>query len=235
MTAIREVAKSTPGLRRVYSTLRRLFASHEAIFTAAYRSNRVSEMESVSGPGSELGRTELIVRALPMVFAELGVSTILDIPCGDCHWMSRVDMKAVNYIGADVVQALVKQNARRFEGKSMRFLHVNLIVDDLPQVDLVLCRDCLVHFSFSDIFKALRNICRSRSTYLLTTTFPSSVGNQDILTGQWRPLNLEVSPFCLPKPLRIINEGGTGPGATHSDKSLGLWLIEEVKQTLTNR
>jgi hypothetical protein len=146
--------------------------------------------------------------------------------------MSRVDLEGVQYIGADIVRELVVTNSRTFGEKRMRFLHLNLVADQLPQVDLVFCRDCLVHFSFGDIFKALRNICRSRSTYLLTTTFPTRVANQDILTGEWFPLNLEVAPFCLPKPLKIINEGCAVDGGMHSDKALGLWRIEQIESSL---
>jgi hypothetical protein len=148
--------------------------------------------------------------------------------------MSRVDLNGVNYIGADVVQELVEQNIRRF-GKRMRFLRLNLIADELPQVDLVLCRDCVVHFSSGDTFKALRNICRSKSTYLLTTTFASHGSNEDIPTGLWRPLNLEALPFCLPKPLQIIKEECPLDGGKHSDKSLGLWRIEDVEKAVTKR
>src|SRR5437870_2680824 len=117
LSMLREIAKTTPGVRGLYWTLRRVFASHEAIFTAAYRHNRVNGMESVSGPGSELHRTTIVARELPRIFREFRVSTILDIPCGDCNWMSHVELKSLIYIGADIVHELVEQNGRKFEGK----------------------------------------------------------------------------------------------------------------------
>lgn len=105
---------------------------------------------------------------------------------------------------------------------------MDLIGDKLPKVDLVLCRDCLVHFSFDDVFAALRNIVSSGSTYLLTTTFPEREANDDIRTGSWRPLNLERAPFHMPAPLRILNEGCTENGGIYHDKSLAFWRIAEI-------
>jgi hypothetical protein len=46
----------------------------------------------------------------------------------------------------------------------------DLTRDPLPKVDLVLCRDCLVHLSFDDIYESLDNLRRSGSMLLLTTT-----------------------------------------------------------------
>jgi hypothetical protein len=109
---------------------------------------------------------------------------------------------------------------------------LTLFASKLPTVDLIFCRDCLVHFSFDDIRRALQNICRSGSAYLLTTTFTEQRQNQDIVTGQWRQLNLELEPFSLPKPLSLINEDCTEGEGKFADKSLGLWRIEEIGKVI---
>jgi hypothetical protein len=93
-------------------------------------------------------------------------------------------------------------------------------------VDLVLCRDCLVHLSSKDAVAALRNLKRSGSTYLLATTFPEHTDNPDVITGYWRPINLELPPFALPRPMLMINEGCPERGG--ADKSLGLWRIADL-------
>ena len=72
------------------------------------------------------------------------------------------------------------------------------------------------------------NIKRSRILYLLTTTFPDCEENEDITTGDWRLLNLERPPFNLPPPIQLINEGCSESNGKYSDKSLGLWLIEDI-------
>jgi hypothetical protein len=44
-------------------------------------------------------------------------------------------------------------------------MRLDLTGDPLPRVDVVLCRDCLVHLSFQNIFRAFANLRRSGSRY----------------------------------------------------------------------
>ena len=65
--------------------------------------------------------------------------------------------------------------------------------------------------------------------YILTTTVPRCEANEDIVTGDWRVLDLERAPFHLPAPLRILNEGCTEGSGVFADKSLGLWRTEALR------
>jgi len=207
----------------------------ETIFTEMYHRNKAALPGSISGPGSDLDTTQVIRNLLPRLFRELKFSSLLDIPCGDFNWMRYVDLIGVKYIGADIIAELVESNRVDYAMENITFEHLNLIQDDLPKVDLILCRDCLVHFSFGDIFKALRNIVRSGTGYLLTTHFTERSKNHDIPTGGWRTLNLEISPFYLPQPLRILNEGYTGNEGRFRDKSLALWTVQAVQESLASQ
>jgi hypothetical protein len=208
-------------------------ADAENIFTNIYHGNAWHGKDSVSGTGSDTYQTRVVIRELPEVFVNFNIATMLDIPCGDFHWMSNVNTKSINYIGADIVNDLVGKNREKFRGEKVSFQKLDLMKDKLPKVDLVFCRDCLVHLSFKDIFLALHNICNSESKYLLTTTFTDRKKNHDIRTGQWRVINLEVAPFLLPRPLKIINEECTEDSGNYKDKSLGLWRIEDIRESLT--
>jgi SAM-dependent methyltransferase len=207
-------------------------SSTEQVFTEIFQRKRWAGSDSSSGPGSDLEQTRAIARELPGLFEEFGVSTVLDIPCGDLYWIHQVDLEGVRYIGADIVREIVERNRKEHTGENIRFEHLDLIRDDLPRVDLVLCRDCLVHFSYEDIRAALNNICRSGSNYLLATTFADRDDNRDILTGEWRPLNLCAPPLNLPKPIHVINEECTQDGGAYPDKSLGLWRLKDVREAL---
>ena len=79
---------------------------------------------------------------------------------------------------------------------------------------------------------ALNNLCSSKSKYLLTTTFTERTVNIDITTGEWRVLNLETSPFMLPRPLKIINEKCMENEGDYTDKALGLWKIADIRERL---
>ena len=102
------------------------------------------------------------------------------------------------------------------------------IKDTLPTSDIIFVRDCLVHLSFKNIFEAIENIKKSSSKYLLTTTFTDRDENIDIITGDWRPLNLEIKPFLFPAPEKIIIENCTEGEGKYKDKSMGLWSIKKL-------
>ena len=95
--------------------------------------------------------------------------------------------------------------------------------DRLPRTDLILCRDGLVHLTNHDILRALANFRRSGATWLLANTFVDREENPDIATGDWRPINLERSPFDLPPPLLLIDERCPAGAGAFRDKRLALW------------
>ena len=199
----------------------------ESVFTKIYKENFWEQDESVSGPGSSLTQTREIIRLLPELFSKFDIKSVLDLPCGDFNWMQHLDWSKIQYTGGDIVEPLIEKNQKKFAGSNLNFKVLNLLTDDLPQVDVIFCRDCLVHLSFEDIHKALKNILKSNSKYLLTTTFPPRE-NVDIITGDWRVLNLEKAPFNLPPPLFLLNEKCTEVEGNFADKSLGLWKIEQL-------
>ena len=242
MAKLKEIAKKIPVLPSLYRMLRNRYISYqlkskntEQVFTDIHRSNTWGGKDSVSGTGSDVYQTRIVIRELPAVFSDLGISTMLDIPCGDFHWMNNADLSGIEYTGADIVDGLIEKNTEQYGRDGVRFQKLNLIKDKLPKVDLVFCRDCLVHLSFEDILFALDNLCKSQSEYFLTTTFTGRTDNHDIATGQWRVLNLELAPFILPTPLKIVNEGCTEADGAYTDKALGLWRIADIRESLTRR
>jgi hypothetical protein len=181
--------------------------------------------ESSSGPGSTLEQTGKLILELPLLLHSLEIKTPLDLPCGDFNWMNKVDLQGILYFGAEIVPELVEQNRQAFGSPDRQFLELDMTRDPLPTVDLILCRDGLVHLSFDAITKALANFRQSGASYLLATTFPSHQENRDIETGDWRPLNLEADPLLLGKPELLLNENCPEEG--FEDKSLGLWSLSD--------
>jgi SAM-dependent methyltransferase len=195
------------------------------IFAETYHNRYWRSKESVSGRGSELGQTATLRAELPLLLQGLGVKTLLDLPCGDFNWMQYVELGNIEYIGADIVPELVERNNARYARTGRSFQHLDLLSDPLPRVDAILVRDCLVHLSFEHIEQALANIKKSGTKYLLTTTFPNVDSNEDIQTGHWRALNMELPPFALPQPFRLLNERCTEGKGAYADKSLAVFLV----------
>ena len=197
--------------------------STEETFRKIYRSNHWGAQER-SGAGASVDQAAVLAQ-LDTLIEQFGIRTLLDVPCGNFAWMRHLRAD-VHYIGGDVLPELARTNQERWGGPSRTFAAIDILKDALPAADLLLCRDCLVHFSFADAAAALRNIRRARCRWLLTTTFPNCTANEDIVTGDWRPLNLELPPFNLPAPHLLLNEQCTEGGDMFADKSLGLWRLE---------
>ena len=204
-------------------------SSVEAIFRDIYRRNHWGGTASRSGPGAALDQTTVLRQTLPGLLRHFAVETVLDLPCGDYSWMQLVDLPVASYIGADLLPDLIQPLQGRYADSRRRFVVLDLLVDELPHADLLFCRDCLVHLSFVDIRRAVANLLRADIPYLLTTTFPVTEQNEDIVTGDWRPLNLERPPFNLPAPAAVLNENCTEAGGVFADKSLGLWRTAELR------
>jgi len=139
--------------------------------------------------------------------------------------MSHVGL-AASYVGVDIVPELIDRNRRQYPGD--KFLLADIVSDDLPRADLVLCRDALVHYSFGKALEMLRNFRRSGAEWLLTTTFPGRDINHDAAMGGWRTLNLELPPFNFPPPDQLIVERCSERNGLYRDKSLGLWRFADL-------
>jgi hypothetical protein len=202
--------------------------STQETFIQIYQSNHWGADSSVSGHGSEADQTAEISVQIPKLVEELFIKHFLDVPCGDFNWFSKMEINLDSYLGGDIIQEIIEKNNQCFKNSWRSFQQLDLIKDPLPAADMLLCRDCLVHLSFDDILKAIENIRNSDITFLLTTTFPECHENEDITTGDWRILNLELAPFNFPAPIKIINEKCTEGDGTYADKSLALWKISDL-------
>lgn len=215
-----------PGARSPVDAVRHLALKEK--FSEVYDKNIFAGPESRSGAGSDLVQTEIIRREIPRIISQYGIDSILDAPCGDWCWMRKVDLGVKHYMGVDIVEQLIAINTKEFGRPGIEFLSADLSKDALPKVDLIFSRDCLVHLSYTDAMKILSNFKASGAKYLLTTTFADRSFNTDLGDGFWRPLNKQIAPFNFPKPLEIINEGCTEGNNEFTDKSLGLWRLQDI-------
>jgi hypothetical protein len=185
--------------------------------------------ESISGLGSEMNATAALRAELPRLLARLGVTSLLDAPCGDAGWIGAANL-GVRYLGIDIVPDLIERvQARAAAGGIDGAFHLaDITRDSLPQCDAILCRDCLVHLSFGNIERAVANFRRAGAAWLIATTFPGWQANHDCEDGDWRALNFERAPFCWGAPIELLNERCTEAGGSWGDKSLGVWRLAEI-------
>ena len=198
------------------------------VFTDLYKNNGWSGKESVSGPGSDYEQTKFLIPELNIMLKFLNIKSMLDVPCGDFNWMKKVDLNKISYHGGDIVEPLIKSNIKKYESNNVKFSVIDLVNDDLPTVDLIMVRDCLVHLPTNDVIKALINIKNSNSKYFLTTNFlwNHQEANQEIKVGEWRRINLQKEPYNFDYPQRIVIEGNIQ--SNDRDKTMSLWRVKDI-------
>ncbi len=191
-------------------------------FTAIYKNNLWNNEESKSGGGSTLRRTLQIRNKLPALLKKYNIRSICDAGCGDFNWMKHVDMGKTRYIGVDIVGDIIDTNKALYANERRQFVELDIINEKLPEVDLILCRECLFHLSFADIQTTISNFKANRSMYLLTTHFPNIERNVDVVTGSCRGLNWTLPPFHFPAPVITLSED-------RSSQCLALWRLDDLR------
>ncbi|WP_460735349.1 class I SAM-dependent methyltransferase [Lysobacter tyrosinilyticus] len=198
------------------------------IFDAIHAAKSWGDCESSSGPGSTRERAADFLPDLIALLRSLGTKTLLDAPCGDFNWTSPLADAVDRYIGVDIVPALIRSNRQRWSSPRRQFLCRDMVRQRLPTADLVLCRDALVHLSQANVLLALANLRRTGATYLAATTFVGDRSNQDIQTGEWRPLNMQRPPFNFPMPVALVDERCHHTDGIYSDKHIGVWRFADL-------
>ncbi len=206
---------------------------HLGTFTRYYRENFWGNSESVSGKGSTALTTEYVRNGIEFLLQALQIRSVLDLPCGDFNWMRLVNMPGIKYFGADIVVNLIRQDCQRYGKIDRDFMVLDGRYDRLPEVDLILCRDLVMHLPLSDIWRVLTNFCRSGSRYLLITQFLLQFGevpvNDEIEEGGFRAVDLCMPPFRFPAPIVQL------PEKQSPYKKLALWELETVARCLMAR
>ena len=205
---------------RLSQALRR--TSLATVFSEIHRTNAWRDPESVSGRGSTVARTKVITSQLPVLLQELNADSLIDAACGDFNWMRYVDLGSIKYTGVDIVPALVVRNRQLYQTDQRTFAVQDITKDRLPNADVILCRDCLIHLSFKSIKAAISNFKKTSATHLLCTTHSTVTENTDCADGSWRNINLRLPPFNFPQPVKLLIEDG------ELSKCLGVWRLADL-------
>jgi hypothetical protein len=158
------------------------------------------------GPGSTFGYTENLRLNLGSFLKKHNITSMIDAPCGDYSWMSVTDLPSIQeYIGGDIVEFLIEANQKKYPNHV--FKQIDLTRDTLPDVDLLFCRDCLLHLSFKDIDNVFKNISRSNIKYvLLSNWYEDSENSRDIQTGEARYISFLENPYNFSQPIDSITD-----------------------------
>lgn len=180
------------------------------IFLDYFEQSFWGNKDGSSGPNSAYDETPLLRENLQRLLEELNIQTLFDAGCGDANLFHFLNINFLeSYIGAECVESLSRQNQQQFSDRvNMSFVTQDIVEDDMPKVDLILCRD-VVHYLPNDLVqKFLENCLQSGSKYLLIThnTHSPDSANSPTQAGIFRPVNLTQTPFNYPAPIQTIKE-----------------------------
>lgn len=203
-------------------------------FTEIYKANYWGSDESVSGHGSTFEGTANLRAKLPEIIEKYSIKSIFDAPCGDFNWMRHVlKQNDLDYTGGDIVLSLIESLNVNYRGEGTRFIHLDLTKDKFPYADMMICRDCLFHLSYQDTRLVLQNFVDSKIPYLLTSTHGNSntFQNKDILTGNFRHIDLFSAPYHFPRDVafQIVEQEVPGPR-----REICLWTRGQIISALKN-
>jgi|RhiMetdeSRZDD1v2_1073273.scaffolds.fasta_scaffold800379_1 methyltransferase family protein len=198
------------------------------IFTGIYEDNIWKNAESISGHGSTLEYTKGVRAALPVIFDQLKIRSMVDAPCGDFNWMRTVPLEGIRYCGIDIVPRLIDENNIRYGSGDIRFVCGDITRTTFPDADLLFCRDCLFHLSFSDIGGFLQSFVDSKIKYLMTTTHknPYRFRNVDITTGDFRVIDLFQFPLGFPRDVLFHVDDYLAPDPP---REMCIWSAQQIR------
>ena len=186
---------------------------------------------SLSGAGSNISSTKQIISSLQEFLVKNEIKSLLDVPCGDWMWMKKINLGTTSYIGGDIVTDIIETNNLKHGNEYVKFQVIDIRTDKLGEHDLLVVRDLLIHFHDAQIKETIINIKKNNFKYIAITNHPDTQKNiENNLGDNWRPVNLLISPFNLPKPdiiLPDVNTADPNPNAKH--KNLSIWRNENFK------
>ena len=168
---------------------------NKKVFSKIYKEGLWNEG---SGDGSKIENVGEYVDVLQKYIDKPEIKTVLDLGCGDWQFSKFLDLSSVLYLGVDVVDSVIDSNIDLYSASNIDFISRDIITYELPQVDLIICKDVLQHLSNRDVISVLIKIIKSSKFALITNDFnPESTSNIDIENGDYRYLDLTLSPFFL--------------------------------------
>lgn len=161
-----------------------------------YLRNLGKELESLSGHSSTLLNTYHFREALKPLLKD--VKSVADCPCGDWNWMRTVKLDNVKYTGYDILPEIVDANKENFP--KYNFEVFDAVTEVLPKVDLIICKDFLTHLHDSVVETVIENFRKSKSKFLLSTSYVKSTANN--MNDNWGWKEIDLSKFGLTSPIQ---------------------------------
>lgn len=170
-------------------------ANHSEVFTEIYDSAPWLDAGFLFS-GSQIEITKQYVAFIQDFLCKNKILSVLDVGCGDWAFSRYIDWSGIEYKGIDVVKYVIDRNQILFASPSIVFIEADALEMELPEADLLLCKDVFQHLPNADIIALLKKFAKFKHCLITNNSF-SYRQNIDIQCGQSRPLDLTKSPFYV--------------------------------------
>ncbi len=178
--------------------------------------------ETLSGPGSTLEACQPILARLPEWIARFNIRSIVDLGCGDFHWMKEAAIPGAEYDGYDVVLEIICWNRLMHGDPHTRFHHADFLEQEILRADLALVKDVFIHLPTELVVLGLSRIRKSGCSFLAATTHSGARRGQEPSPANFAPIDLELPGFGLGVPLDRVE---VPRRAGNPKKYLAFWKL----------
>lgn len=166
----------------------------EIVFTKIYTNKMWGPFH---GDGSTPQNTKLYRQFLQDFMKEHEIHSVVDVGCGNWLFSQLMDWSNIDYTGYDIVKEIIDENQAKFSTPSIKFIHGNAILIDLPKADLLICKDVLQHLPNEDILKMIAQFTKFKHCLIVNDVNPNTLkgSNSYINLGEYRHPDLADPPF----------------------------------------
>lgn len=178
-------------------------ASDKELFTQIYSTQEWGGWRGV-GPGSteEDGAKPFLSFLQDFLDSHQDINSVVDMGCGYGELLKNIRLyKHTKYLGLDIVDGVIKFNKENYERDNFSYNSVDAIEDLVDyKGDLLILKDVMQYWSTEQILFAkeliIPNFKYVIAVNTIETTWNKKV-NEEIETGNSRPLDLAVAPFYM--------------------------------------
>ncbi len=199
--------------KRAQEARRNANRSPEEVFSEIYREGvwggGPEPFYSGSGSSEEtivkpyVAAVKAFLRAYPS-----GKPAVVDLGCGDFSVGRQIVEDCASYTGVDVVPDLIRHHQETVADPRVKFLHLDIVRDELPPGDVCFVRQVFQHLSNDQISRVLAKLGRYQTVFV-TEHYPHDapgvVPNRDKVHGggvrlfEQSGVYLDEPPFNVPR------------------------------------
>lgn len=236
----KETSRVNPARSLLGAIKRRLLAwldstrDAECVFTEIYRKNIWGGEPGTicSGGGSHESALSGAYLSLMRNRArehDYASAIFVDLGCGDMVIGRALIPLCRRFIGVDVVGFVVERHQLEWAEENVRFVHTDIVTDELPDGDVCFIRQVFQHLSNRQIAAVLPKLRRYRHVYI-TEHIPSTrdwMPNRDkphgagIRLAAASGIDLTASPFAIdPDEIGIVLDVSCAVSGGHGDAGI---------------